>query len=57
MAPIADDEVIEHAHLDQPQGFLQAQGQIDICLAGLGNTGRMVVAKDQRCGISAPAHA
>ncbi len=46
--PLADDEVIQHAHVDQRQGLLEPLGDADVGLTGLRDPGRMVVGQDDR---------
>ncbi|TWD47593.1 hypothetical protein FBY12_3302 [Pseudomonas sp. SJZ131] len=49
--PVADDEMVEHAHVDQFQRLLQASGEHSVGLTRLGVTGGVVVAQDHRCGV------
>ena len=48
---VANDDVVEHAHVDEREGFAQAPGDVLVGLAGLGNAGGVVVGEDRRCGV------
>ncbi len=45
------DKMIEKADIDQLQGVLDAGGQMDVGIAGLRRTGRMVMRDDGRPSI------
>ena len=49
--PVADDEVIKHADVDEREGILQTPRDELIRRARLCHTGGVVVRKDNRCGI------
>ena len=46
--PVADDDVVEHAHVDQCEGLAQAPGDVLVGLAGLGHARGVVVGEDGR---------
>lgn len=48
--PAADDDVIEHADIEQPQGRLEPLRDTPVRAAWLGDAGRVVVSEDDRRG-------
>jgi hypothetical protein len=50
-AVVTDDEVIEHADIHQRERVAQSARDEFVGLAGLGDTGRMVVREDERGGV------
>lgn len=43
--------MIQHPHIDQRQGVLQARGEQTVGLAGFGDTGGVVVGEDDGGGV------
>lgn len=48
---IADDEMIEHPHIDQPERIAEPARQLPISLARFGHARGMIVGQNDRCGI------